>query len=214
MTSITSDKTGPGAFSPAQAAQVLQALLGIVPGAATWPREPFMPLLGCMCWRELKAGQTLWAMGATPAQECLVLEGMLRSWVGDAEGRAVTLSFHRGPCAMTPAIARSVDGRSRTQCDALSEVRVVLFDAEALHALMVADPTVRQWGDQVLRAELLRRAEREWSLAVLPARERLLALRRELPGLEQQVAHHHIASYLGITPVSLSRLRAQLQREA
>lgn len=64
------------------------------------------------------------------------------------------------------------------------------------------------------RAELVRRADGEWALAALPAIERLLRLRREQPGLEDAVAHHHIASYLGVTPVPLSRLRAQLGARA
>ncbi|HWJ95323.1 MAG TPA: hypothetical protein VNT33_11400, partial [Telluria sp.] len=71
------------------------------------------------------------------------------------------------------------------------------------------NPAIQRWGDAVLRAELVRRADREWSLAALPARERLLELRRRRPDLEQLVPHRHIASYLGISAVSLSRLRGQ-----
>ena len=39
------------------------------------------------------------------------------------------------------------------------------------------------------------------------AEERYLAFRKQYPGLERRIAQKHIASYLGITPVFLSRLR-------
>ena len=76
---------------------------------------------------------------------------------------------------------------------------------------MVEHPVVQRWGDAALRRELLRRADREWALAALPARERLVRFRQEYPGLEDEIPHHHIANYLGVTPVTLSRSRAQIR---
>ena len=77
---------------------------------------------------------------------------------------------------------------------------------------MMADIAIARWGDAVLAQELVRRVDRELALATQPAKERLLALRAEKPGLEDTVPHHHLASYLGMTPVSLSRLRGKLRR--
>jgi CRP-like cAMP-binding protein len=194
-----------------------RAVLACVAALAAEPGQPseaeLAPLLAGMRARGLQPGQALLRSGDAPPQECFVLHGMLRSWVGDAQGRSVTLDFHIGPGALPPSIGRSANGRSRVEVEALTEARAVLFDADALVALMLQCPAVQRWGDGVLRAELLRRADREWALAALPARERLLALRLRFPGLEAQVAHRHIASHLGITPVSLSRLRAQLRGE-
>lgn len=44
-------------------------------------------------------------------------------------------------------------------------------------------------------------------------RERYIRLLREKPHVVQRVAQHYIASYLGITPVSLSRIRSRLMKE-
>lgn len=158
--------------------------------------------------------QALLAVGDAPPTECFVLEGILRSWIGDAQGRTVTLDFHTGPGVLTPAVARSKAGRSRIHCEALSAARVVVFAADALSAQMIAQPAMARWGDAVLTQELVRRMDRELALATQPARERLAALLAEQPGLPDVVAQHHLASYLGITPVSLSRLRAQARQRA
>jgi CRP-like cAMP-binding protein len=34
--------------------------------------------------------------------------------------------------------------------------------------------------------------------------------KKEYPSLENEIAQYHIASYLGITPIQLSRIRARL----
>lgn len=170
----------------------------------------FSPVLAAMQPRALAAGEALLRVGDHGDRECLLLTGILRSSVADAEGREVTLAFHQGTSALTPAIARmDAEGRSRIDCVALTPAWVAEFPAALLVACMVRSPSVQRWGDAVLRAELLRRADREWSLAALPAAQRLALFRQQHPGLEHRIAQHHIASYLGITPVSLSRLRAQ-----
>lgn len=60
-------------------------------------------------------------------------------------------------------------------------------------------------------AEMLfvKKEQRTSSLLVHDATERYLAFCAEFPQLLSRVKQHHIASYLGITPESLSRIRAQ-----
>lgn len=156
---------------------------------------------------DLVPGQVLFHMGQRQPQECFVLHGLLHTRVADAQGREVTLGFHAGPCVMPPAITRSQQACSRVDAVALEASRVALFDPDILNQAMVAQLPVREWGNAVLRHELLRMAQREWSLAALTGAQRLQQLRSECPGLEDRVPHRMIASYLGMTPVNFSRLR-------
>lgn len=186
-----------------------QALLAIARSLAPVGDQAFEPILAACQVQTLAAGQSLLRTGEPGLREFFVLSGVLKSWVGDAQGREVTLAFHVGPGIVTPSIARTAQGGSRVHCQALTPARVAGFDALLLEQHMLANPEVQRWGDAVLRAELMRRVDREWSLAALPAAERLAQFRRQFPGLDGRIAQHHVASYLGITPVSLSRLRAQ-----
>ncbi|MGP1684902.1 MAG: Crp/Fnr family transcriptional regulator [Giesbergeria sp.] len=167
----------------------------------------FAPVLQALRCENLASGQSLLHMGQIRPQECFVLDGLLRTSVADACGREVTLGFHVGPCVMPPAITRSLQECSRVDCVALEVSRVALFDPHTLSQAMADHAPVHEWGNAVLRHELLRMAQREWALAALAGAQRLQQLRAECPGLEDRVPHRMIASYLGMTPVNFSRLR-------
>ncbi|MDI3476882.1 MAG: hypothetical protein PWQ59_407 [Thermoanaerobacterium sp.] len=65
----------------------------------------------------------------------------------------------------------------------------------------------------VLEEALKRKILREASLVTKTATERYLDLRNEYPNIDKRVSQAHIASYLGITPVSLSRIRRVISEE-
>ena len=73
---------------------------------------------------------------------------------------------------------------------------------------MLASEPIRNWANAVLRDALNEKAEREWCLAALGGAERLKWFRQTYPRYEEIFTHVLIASFLGITPVTLSRLRA------
>lgn len=52
--------------------------------------------------------------------------------------------------------------------------------------------------------------ERIYNLAVLNATERYLKLKEEIPNIDNLIQQYHIASYLNITPVQLSRIRKKI----
>lgn len=56
----------------------------------------------------------------------------------------------------------------------------------------------------------LKKQRREQELLLYDAQTRYLKFLEEYPQLEKRVKQYHIASYLGITPVSLSRIRSKL----
>ena len=91
----------------------------------------------------------------------------------------------------------------------LSESEIAVNDSDKLTELMVEDEEIRDWGNMVMRQELQRMMAKEWGLAALSAQEKLEWFRSDFPDGEATFPHIHIASYLGITPVTLSRVRAR-----
>lgn len=54
----------------------------------------------------------------------------------------------------------------------------------------------------------IHKEKREIELVMLEAKERYNIFKVEHPGLDQRIPQYHIASYLGVTPTQLSRIRS------
>ena len=164
-------------------------------------------LIPMMSVHEVSKDEELFRAGEENRHEYLVINGLLRSIILDENGNETTVVFHNAPCVMTPCIARTENARSLVSCVAIQTSRIVRFLDSDLIELMLKDENVRRWGNRVMQAELVRRAHREWSLAAESGSQRLDRFRKEHPELESIVSAKIIATYLGITPVTLSRLR-------
>ncbi len=85
------------------------------------------------------------------------------------------------------------------------------ISTEDLRALYNTDIHIANWGRTFAEQELIKVEERLISRQCRTALERYKELMNNNPDLLQRVQLAHIASYLGITPVSLSRIRSELK---
>lgn len=140
--------------------------------------------------------------------EFILLEGRLTSRICDHDGKEVCVGFYVGPCVVTPNIARTREGVSLVSLAATTDSSLARIDTDLLSDLMIVSEPVRDWANGVLRDALSQKVDREWCLAALAGADRLNWFREAFPGYEDIFTHSLIASFLGITPVTLSRLRA------
>lgn len=83
-----------------------------------------------------------------------------------------------------------------------------MLNANKLKELFAKDINIANWGRKFAELELVKTEERLISRQFQTAKERYQSLLRNNPNLILRVQLGHIASYLGITQVSLSRIRA------
>lgn len=139
--------------------------------------------------------------------EIIVLNGQLVSTICDPEGKEVCVGFYMGPNVVTPNIARTRAGQSLVSITATTDARIAQMNTDALTELMISTEPIRNWANGILREALSEKAAREWCLAALGGSDRLTWFRNTYPGYEDKFNLALIASFLGITPVTLSRLR-------
>jgi len=164
-------------------------------------------LAGAFEARTIAKAQHLARQGYPDDKEYILLSGRMVSLIGDAEGREVCVGFFVGPCVITPNLARTAQGKSLVSLRAETEGQAASVQAAVLLDMMRRSPAIEDWANAVLRDELERKTSREWSLAALKAKERLEWFRGFYPDHEGMFNHSQIASFLGMTPVTLSRLR-------
>lgn len=142
--------------------------------------------------------------------EYFVLKGVCRSFLFNPEGEDITISFFTENSIISPYTTRTANGLSTLNLQALTPLKLGVMDADRFEGFMIENLEIREFGNKVLMNELKNKVEKEIGMASQTAKERLLKLREQYPLLENTIPHSIISSYLGITNISLSRLRNEL----
>ena len=146
--------------------------------------------------------------GHMPIYSGYVSEGAFREYYTDKNGR----EFNKAFCFKGDFTGSYYDLHlqepSLVTIEALTDSTVILIDHKKYQQLVQTDTFWLKVSYTVAHNLLMKKFERELQLLTLTAPERYELLQKRHPELEQLVASYHIASYLGITPISLSRIRA------
>lgn len=145
-------------------------------------------------------------------KEYFVYEGVCRSFLLSPEGEEVTISYFLEGGVLSPNKTRTANQISHLNFQALTKVTLASLNADKFEQLMINHIDIREFGNKVLQNELLAKVEKEIALASLNAKERLILFREKYHFLENLISHVDIASYLGITNISLSRIRKELMK--
>ncbi|HEY1309096.1 MAG TPA: Crp/Fnr family transcriptional regulator [Vicinamibacterales bacterium] len=168
-------------------------------------RKVFVP-------RSLAAGEFLQRAGEVARYAAFVAAGCLRSYVIDAKGKEHIVQF--APATWWLADATSLTMRTPSQyfIDAIEDSDVMLIDGPS-HQKVIDN--VPGYGE-AMRAGLQRHAaakdQRIATALSASAEERYLDFLATYPSIAQRVPQLMLASYLGMTPETLSRIRKHLSR--
>jgi CRP-like cAMP-binding protein len=154
----------------------------------------------------LKAGQI--------ADTYLFLEtGYMRAFAEDVAGNEVTTAFY-SPGQMIFEVSSFFNrSRAKENFQALTDCRGWTLTYTELNELFHALPEFREFGRSILVRGFSELKGRMLSTITETAEERYRALLAAHPELFQHTSLKHIASYLGITDTSLSRIRATLNKK-
>lgn len=155
-------------------------------------------------------GDDFIAKGKHNEKEYFLLSGICKSYLINPDCDEVTLSFFTEKTILSPHSIRTVNNRSNLNFKALTNIELASLNAKDFENLMITNIEIRNFANTVLQNELITKVEKEIGLASLSAKDRLIRFRKKYPALENFVPHTDIASYLGITNISLSRLRKEL----
>jgi len=145
-----------------------------------------------------------------------VVSGTARSYYTDSSGVTITWSFHFNTQASISKNLFAVDYRafltnqpSSIAIETLSPLSVLVFSREAVNYLMEKSLVFERWMRKLDETAYMHMYDRAFTLLTMSATERYHKLLNEEPHLMQMFSNYYIASYLGIAPQSLSRIRSQ-----
>lgn len=163
-------------------------------------------------FRVIPRGELMASTGDDTKMVGIVLSGVARSYYIDNEGNDITRNF-------APAGGFCMDdglfGYSERVCmwEALEETTVMFLETGKVRKLISENESFKDTWILLLEKGMRYKIYRENGFLVENATERYIHFKKLFPELSGRVPQKHIASYLGIKPESLSRIRGALKEK-
>ncbi|MGL1904227.1 MAG: Crp/Fnr family transcriptional regulator [Fibrobacterales bacterium] len=152
-------------------------------------------------------GTTLIRQGQEVTKIYFVTSGCLRSYCNDTQGKEHTLQFAVKNWWISDYIAIHSDEHASLAIECLTDSNVIEFNAAELQNIFIPYPEFEPFQRKILERHVVSLQKRILNQLQLSAGERYDLFIKQYGDVEQYAANYHIASYLGITAESLSRIR-------
>lgn len=133
--------------------------------------------------------------------------GFIRSFVNDTKGNDITTNFYGSKDIVIDWSSFFLRHPTRENIQALTDCVCWRLDFENFQHLFHGSGTFREHGRRRLVSAYLALKNHSVSIIADQAKERYIQLLKDKPHIVQNVSLHHLATFLGITKYSLSRIR-------
>ena len=181
---------------------------------ATWLEQlgvtditPFNDWLASASQLNIDKGDMLVRAGETSNHLYYLHTGLLRLYYTTPDGKERNKAFYGPGHSLGAASAAMTGSAAPFSIQALQPSQLVKVDFDALYSNAHSHPQLSRAVIQLLSGAFIRNEQREAMLLTCNAEQRYQWLCDNEPELLQQLPQFHIASYLGVDAVSLSRLK-------
>jgi CRP-like cAMP-binding protein len=171
--------------------------------------EEFTQCISLFKHRKYRKHQYILQNGDVSHYETFLLKGCTRTYEVDEQGIEHIIQFGLETWWVGDLHSFLTSTSSRLNIDCLEDTEVMQITKPDLEKLYEKVPKLERFFRILIQKAYVAAMDRIFSNLSKPAAERYLEFIEKYPHIEQRVSNHHIASYLGITPQSLSRIRSQ-----
>ncbi|OUR95807.1 hypothetical protein A9Q84_15000 [Halobacteriovorax marinus] len=156
--------------------------------------------------RVIKKGEYFLKHGDPCQLVAFISAGLVRTYYSDKEGRESIKRFSIEGDFIGPLTSLLLNIPSLINIQAIEDTVLYEFSYSHLTNLYGTDIKWESLGRQITERISIERELREYELLTLSAAERLTKIESKAPKWLPRVSKGFLASYLGISPISLSRL--------
>lgn len=157
----------------------------------------------------LKKGDYFAVEGRTEHQAGFLKNGVLRAFFRNRDGLEYNKTFFTKDEFFGPYASLVTRQPNQINIQALTDCQILVADYPSVCALFEEHRQIESLARLIAERFFVLKEQREVELVLLQADERYRIFREEHPNLENLIPQYHIASYLGITPTQLSRIRTK-----
>jgi CRP-like cAMP-binding protein len=158
---------------------------------------------------QLEKDEYFFREGDLCAQIGFLQSGLLCSYYTDDKGFDYVKSFSLRPAVVAGFTQLLLDSPSIDSCRALESSRLFVLEREDLQGLYRRHVCWEKLGRRIFESLFIEKDLRERDLLIHDARTRYFHFQRRFPQLTNRIPQYLIASYIAITPESLSRIKRE-----
>lgn len=160
----------------------------------------------------LKKGDTLLHANEIVHNQYYVCDGCLRTFFIDHSGKEHTLQFAIKDWWISDYTAFFTTSKAVMTIECIQDATVYKVSRTSMESLYDEIPQLETFFRKKMEKAFAAFQKRILSSLSFTARERYSSFINTYPFIEQSVKNYHIASYLGITTESLSRIRKEISQ--
>jgi CRP-like cAMP-binding protein len=197
---------------------LISSLVGLLTAAGineaeAWSIRLAAELVGLGQVRDVPAKAVLLRQGAIWDRAYLIQRGLVRLHFLQRDGHEYNKNFFAEGSLVCPIAPSMWREPSLFGISTIEAVTMWVVDAAVMRGVLAAHELWRPIQTELLARLVMGKLQREHDLLALDARQRYGEFCTRFPGLAARVPLKHLATYLGMTDVSLSRIRRVNQRK-
>lgn len=159
----------------------------------------------------VKKGAILLNSGDNVNEQYYILEGCLRSYHIDTHGKEYTVQFGIKDWWISDYTAFFTSSKATMTIEVIQDATLYKITEEGKDYLYSQIPKIDRFFRIKLERAFASFQKRILSSLSQSAAERYISFVKTYPNIEKNIKNYHIASYLGITTESLSRIRKEIK---
>ncbi|MDN5203059.1 Crp/Fnr family transcriptional regulator [Fulvivirgaceae bacterium BMA10] len=148
--------------------------------------------------------------GEYSSKIAFVCSGTLRAFYRSKKGQEYNKTIFIPPCFIAAYSSLITRNKNQIYIQALEDCEVLIANYTRASELYDKHHCLERFSRKLSESFFVAKEHREIDIVLLSATERYAKFQKDFPGLEQRIPQYHIASYLGVTPTQLSRIRKEL----
>lgn len=160
-----------------------------------------------------KANTILCDVGDKSKYVFFIVSGIVRTSTETKKGKVFTRELYTSNQFCGPMSDMIKDAPSSYLYETLTDCEIIRSEHKEVQKLYDTHPELMRFEIKMLEHAYIKLEKTIISLGTNDAKERYLNLLDRLKGIEKLIPQYQIASYLGITPIQLSRIRKGLKQE-